>query len=115
MFKPKKGVFLGLFLGFLFLFSFLVDLANSKMSPSFPIANSTTKHEFALSSAFDGTRYLVPVMNGVSDIYAQFVNTNGTPGTKITIVENSTSGITGAKVAFGNGTYLLIWVEGLCD
>lgn len=87
----------------------------AKMSNNFPISNEPNKMEFAISSATDGTNYLVPVIvipqPDFWSLYAQFVLNNGNLGERIPIKENSISILSDAKVAFGGGKYLVIWTE----
>ncbi|MEN2986548.1 MAG: hypothetical protein ABDH16_07850, partial [Thermodesulfovibrionaceae bacterium] len=104
----KKFIYLS---ALIFLCLLLYSSGHAKMSAYFPIANDPQKLEIAISAATDGTNYLVPVMVPFSDIYAQFIRQDGTRGNKVTIVQNSTSGVFDAHVAYGGGKYLLIWTE----
>ncbi|MEM2261873.1 MAG: discoidin domain-containing protein [Ignisphaera sp.] len=108
----KKKLFSCLFSAVIFSSA---SLALGNMSAPFPISSEPDKMEFALSLATDGTKYLVPVMTIPQldswSLHAQFIFNNGSQGIRVPIVENSLNIISDAKVAFGEGKFLVIWTE----
>ena len=89
---------------------------------TFPIASDPSINEFALSAAFDGTNYLVPVMSnyiamdndhGFGSLKVQFVSQQGTLVGEPIQITSSVDGILDAGVAYGGGKYLLVWKEGV--
>jgi len=88
----------------------------------FPIAADPAKNEMAMSAAFDGTNFLVPVMSdylgegedfAYGTLKAQFVSQTGALIGSPLLLTSSTYGIFDGGAAYGGGQYLIVWEEGL--
>lgn len=81
----------------------------------FPIAN-TKSDEICLEGAFDGTNFLVGIVEGTEDsaiLKAQMFSQNGSlVGGKITIGAISSEGPTFCAIAFDGTNYLVVWQNG---
>lgn len=100
----------------------LVSISSLAAIRRFPIAADPSTNEMAMTAAFDGTNYLVPVMSdfmvmdadfGFGTLEARFVSQDGTLVGAAVPIASSVDGILDAGVAYGGGKYLLIWEDGI--
>ncbi|HOB98284.1 MAG TPA: hypothetical protein PKM43_05995 [Verrucomicrobiota bacterium] len=87
----------------------------ASVSPAWPVATNAAQPEFALSSAFDGTNFLVGIRGAAGNpdlVGAQVLSPTGTRvGSLIDIGRVMDGFLDGPRVAMGGANYLMAWTD----